>query len=136
MVFVAFISSILGGVITIYRLLKPEFEKQNKRLLNSETAIYGKIDTVKEKLDNSITEVDNKVIEIERDFRNELHELKTEMAINAEKDRSRQEIMITHLEAIRDEQSDQKEQMKQWQKNIENFYHLNPELVKPDAPKK
>ena len=55
-----------------------------------------------------------------------------ELALNAERDNNNYENIMSNLLRMQEAQEKLLGKMDEWQKNIENFYYLNPQLKKPD----
>lgn len=93
------------------------------------TAIGG---WVFKKIFNEISELDIRQAKHEQRVQKEFSEIQKELAINSERDNKNYESIMIVLHNMQSSQEKLMSQMDTWQKNIENFYYLNPTLKKPD----
>lgn len=100
------------------------------------TAIFGFFKWLKGEFgtrDTRLSSLQEKVSSLETEIKLEIASLNQKITLNAERDRSNQELILAQIRSIAKKQEEQSEIMKEWQKNIENFYYQNPQLSKPDS---
>ena len=120
-----FFGWIMGLVISLFATFFGFF-----RWISSE---FDKRDESIKLLSKEIGQLSEKVSDQDKAIAQELGVIKQEAALNAERDRSNQALILSKLQAIADKQDEQSNIIKGYQKQLDRLYSSNPELKKPEV---
>ena len=85
------------------------------------------------KIFDKLKELEDNQVKNETKVQQQFGEMKTELALNNERDKNNHNQILLMLADMKKDQEKMMNIVETWQKDINNFYYLNPGVKKPDA---